>query len=203
MVSHIYSIGFGHQKSQDCPSPVEPHSQVQPPPVLPWVQEKINSNLTQGEHLSRWGRRWGGRVKHQGTVCTGPGSEPQAWRTLRPATRWHLLKVTRRGLVKAVGWQSHCKDTSHRGEAAPASISLGEGLPPSGEPPAPPVLSSLCPAQSDAMLAPSISPSMPTQHWAWRSLWGRQRGSFHPSPPARTSSLISGVVFPQLWEWPP
>ena len=60
MVSHIRSISFGHQESQDSPVPAEPHSQIQPPRVLPWVQEEINSNLTRGGY-SRWGRPGAGR----------------------------------------------------------------------------------------------------------------------------------------------
>lgn len=93
-----------------------------------------------------------------------PGSDPQVQRTLRPATRRCLLKATQTGLVTGAGRQSHYKDTGNQERLLRPPPASGEGLPLLGEPLTPPALSLLCPAQSSATLAPSVSPSMPTQH---------------------------------------
>ena len=102
-----------------------------------------------------------------------PGSDPQARRTLRPASQWRLLKVTQRGLVTGAGRQSHHKDAGYQERLPRPPPASGEELPPPGEPLTPPALSPLCPAQSGAILALSVFPSMPTQHRVWPSVLGR------------------------------
>lgn len=60
-----------------------------------------------------------GRVKHQGTVRTNTPIRSTGTGNPEAARQGHPLKVPRRGHEKAVGLESHCEDTSNRGDTVP------------------------------------------------------------------------------------
>lgn len=134
-----------------------------------------------------------GRVKHRKLSHHHP-LRPTGTKDTEDCSTVAPFRVTQRGLVKAMGPLQGLQP-SGRGCSWPPPFSR-EGLPPQGEPPAPPVLSPLCPAQSNAILVPSISHSLPTQHWAWPHYGAGRDGhsTLTPSPDFHSG----GVVFPSL-----
>ena len=102
------------------------------------------------------------------------------------------------GRRRRTGLRSHREDTSNQGDAA-----LGLHQPPEAGPPpagllAPPGPSPTCPAQSDAILAPSISLSRCPHSTGHGLCYGAGRWAHSTLTPVQTSSLLGRAVFPGL-----